>query len=445
MGSIVLSSSQETACDAFRAFIQDPEKKEFLLSGPAGTGKSFLTNYMLDVVKDEHELVRLIKPGTPSPRFHYTATTNKAAGVLGNMTGGDAKTIHSALGLTIRNNFKTGKVSLQRGRGEAINLNEGILIVDESSMVNWDLLQWIQKAQDKHRNCKILYIGDSYQLPPVNEDTCPIFQQIQDQYHLVDIHRQAAGSPIIQLSQGYRKCLDDPTQAWPEVVADNTAIFTYSEPKAWRKVLRDHYTAQHEPDDLRILAWTNDRVGGYNSWLRTQLGYGEHPVPGEVVLSNSTLVLDSGRVLAATDSRHTIQEVDSADQCGIAGYKLSLVSAEGAPLSVFQPKDWNEARMFLKKLARAKDWPEYFGVKNSWADMRPIHTQTVHKSQGSTYKKVFIDVTDIGKNSRWTEVARLMYVAITRASDEVHIFGQLPPRPTAATAARTAQDVLSSL
>jgi ATP-dependent exoDNAse (exonuclease V) beta subunit len=38
---------------------------------------------------------------------------------------------------------------------------------------------------------------------------------------------------------------------------------------------------------------------------------------------------------------------------------------------------------------------------------------------------VFVDLNNIGQNTRWQEVARLVYVAITRASDKIHVFGEL--------------------
>ena len=57
--------------------------------------------------------------------------------------------------------------------------------------------------------------------------------------------------------------------------------------------------------------------------------------------------------------------------------------------------------------------------------MRPIYASTVHKSQGSTYREVFVDLNNITKNNNWREVARLVYVAITRASENVHLYGEL--------------------
>ena len=47
---------------------------------------------------------------------------------------------------------------------------------------------------------------------------------------------------------------------------------------------------------------------------------------------------------------------------------------------------------------------------------------TVHKSQGSTYDDVYIEYANILSNTRETEKLKLLYTAITRSSNKLHIF-----------------------
>ena len=82
--------------------------------------------------------------------------------------------------------------------------------------------------------------------------------------------------------------------------------------------------------------------------------------------------------------------------------------------------------------ARAKadpsNWKKFFEVKETWLDLRAVYASSIHKSQGSTYDTVFLNLADIGKNWNATDVARLLYVGITRAAKQVVCYGYLPDR-----------------
>ena len=94
----------------------------------------------------------------------------------------------------------------------------------------------------------------------------------------------------------------------------------------------------------------------------------------------------------------------------------------------FLPKRHSDAKALLKRLAKKKEWVDFFSIKETWLDLRPSYASTVHKSQGSTYETTFIDMSDIGKCRIPSDVARMVYVAITRASQQVIIYGDLPPK-----------------
>ena len=46
---------------------------------------------------------------------------------------------------------------------------------------------------------------------------------------------------------------------------------------------------------------------------------------------------------------------------------------------------------------------------------------TVHKSQGSTFKNVFIDINDILDNNNQNETSKCLYTAITRSSKTLNL------------------------
>ena len=66
-------------------------------------------------------------------------------------------------------------------------------------------------------------------------------------------------------------------------------------------------------------------------------------------------------------------------------------------------------------------WQAYYKIKNSLADLRPPFAGTTHKAQGGTFPAVFIDKTNINKCKNRATRARLFYVALTRASENVYI------------------------
>ena len=58
-------------------------------------------------------------------------------------------------------------------------------------------------------------------------------------------------------------------------------------------------------------------------------------------------------------------------------------------------------------------------------DLRPEDASTVHKSQGSTFDTVFIDLSDLSTCRQPDMAARLLYVAFTRARNRVVLYGKL--------------------
>ena len=70
-------------------------------------------------------------------------------------------------------------------------------------------------------------------------------------------------------------------------------------------------------------------------------------------------------------------------------------------------------------------WERYFTLKNSFQDVIPRYSFSVYKSQGSTIKYVYIDINELDSLSRFLtpdELYRLLFVAISRASEKVVFF-----------------------
>lgn len=143
--------------------------KNVLVSGPAGTGKSFL----ISICKAEAEAT-----GRP---FQITATTGAAAVLLGS----DAKTIHSWSGLKLGLEpaekiigdivkFKTRVRNVLRGAG--------ILVIDEISMMSMsffdlldEVLRGVRMDSRPFGGIQVILCGDFFQLPPVSRTEATMF------------------------------------------------------------------------------------------------------------------------------------------------------------------------------------------------------------------------------------------------------------------------------
>jgi hypothetical protein len=66
-----------------------------------------------------------------------------------------------------------------------------------------------------------------------------------------------------------------------------------------------------------------------------------------------------------------------------------------------------------------KNWQT--NVIDRFAQLNYGYSITVHKSQGSTFKNVFIDISDILDNNNTNEVSKCLYTAITRSSDTLEL------------------------
>ena len=61
-----------------------------------------------------------------------------------------------------------------------------------------------------------------------------------------------------------------------------------------------------------------------------------------------------------------------------------------------------------------KDW--HNNVIDVFADINYGYSITVHKSQGSTFRNVYLDMNDILDNKNNEEVLKCLYTGITRTS-----------------------------
>lgn len=190
---ITLTEDQERAKNLIVEWFINTDDQVFVLSGYAGTGKTFLIDYVV------RQVLRM-KVGSEAV---FVSPTGKAAANLVK-NGTLAGTVHSLIYLRDEENFdvdENGEIiesdELAFVKKEKIDEKIRLIIIDEASMINEavliDLLSF---------GVKCLFAGDGAQLPPVS-GTCPLMET--PHYTMKEIVRQAADNPIIQVATMARK------------------------------------------------------------------------------------------------------------------------------------------------------------------------------------------------------------------------------------------------
>jgi ATP-dependent exoDNAse (exonuclease V) alpha subunit len=67
-------------------------------------------------------------------------------------------------------------------------------------------------------------------------------------------------------------------------------------------------------------------------------------------------------------------------------------------------------------------WVKYYKAQQAFADVAYNYAITAHKSQGSTYKNVFVIEDDIDFNTNIVERNKIKYTSYTRPTDKLFIF-----------------------
>jgi exodeoxyribonuclease-5 len=253
-------------------------------------------------------------------------------------------------------------------------LSTKLVIIDECSMVDdrmgEDLL---------HFGCKVLVLGDPAQLPPVRGGG--FFTEHRPNILLTEIHRQAAGNPIIDMATKVRK-------------GERLELGTYGDSEVVDRLDPEMALAADQ-----IIVGKNATRRKTNQRVRELRGFkGTTPNQGERLVclkNNHDVGLLNGSIWSVNEVYHADSlTVDMNIQAEDETWNMD-VSGHGCIFEGVDPEWW----------AR-RDADEFdFG-----------YVLTCHKSQGSQWPHVLL--VDESKVF-WQNAQRWLYTAITRASDKV--------------------------
>lgn len=414
LDNLVLSEDQQKALTAFNEFILDPVDTVFVLRGFAGCGKSTLVRVILDQLPRVLKAARLIQLPVADYNVELTATTNKAAEALAGITGSTVATVHSKLNIRVSTDYRTGEAELKIARN-AGKLMHTILVVDEASFIDRALLQMIFQQVE---NCKIIFIGDPAQLSPVKSNSTPVFDAPFRGAELREVMRQAAGNPIIDLATKFRQTVE--TGEFFSFSPDGYHIQHLPRAKFEELVLAEFTRPDWRYHDSKVLAWTNKTVVGYNHAIAARAKGNPELQVGDYAVCNSYVRNQQGSI--KTDALVFISQLFKKEtRHGVYGRYVEL----NYGLTFFCPDNFAD-RAAAHKLAISEErFSNAQEISESWIDLRAAYACTINKSQGSTYDKVFIDLDDIRKCNSGEQIARMLYVAVSRARFHVYFTGDL--------------------
>lgn len=402
------------------------------LRGSAGTGKTTIILELINRAEDYFDQV------------FVTAPTNKATKVLAEKTGKHAITIYKMLGLVLKDQ-ETEQILEQAGRIQLEPDERVLLIVDEASMMNQELMGLVDEMVAEHDLLYVLFVGDPYQLNPIKEEESRAMTY--EGYELTEVLRQAADNPVIQLAQHIRDLQTNNVKGSIPYSSyiDGTRIVHH---RAFGHFIGAYLEKFRANESAHLVAWTNNKVNEMNRNIRRKL-YGadaKQPflIDEEVMLyeplfettysrgkHRKNIVLENSALAIVADVQQTVSNFP-----GGLSFDTWLVEldADNYFHQAFVPANPAEVTNELKAIAkRAVDGDpkkrglifrdEYYPIKNHFIDIRPSHAMTAHKSQGSTFDSVFVDVQNISFNKNDLERLRCLYVAITRCAKELHLYG----------------------
>jgi exodeoxyribonuclease V len=422
--SLSLNAQQQTALEQLHDFVGGSESC-FVLEGYAGTGKTTLLQAFVAQLQSQGDHRPIV----------FSAFTNKATKVLAQMAaawglGIDCLTCCQLLGLRPQINQETGEQEFIPDRDQRSSFEKyALVVVDECSMVNqnlWELL--ITEVACFHTSVQILFVGDSAQLPPINERCSQTFVAIANRALLTEVVRYSGAIGV--LAESIRHCLD--AQRLPQFTTDlnleQTEGTVVLPTRDWQQQLVRAFgcdRAQSNPDYVRALAYTNRRVNTLNSQIRDAIFGNQVPrfVPGERLIAMHPIFGTEEEILMQTSSECVVEDAWEDESQGWRVWCLRVENDANLVFTLRVLHEFEHARFKreLNQLAETKQWQEFWSLKQRFASVNYSYALTIHKSQGSTFQNVFIDWPDAMQNRNVRERNQLLYVAVTRAAKRLFI------------------------
>ena len=369
-----------------------------VITGGPGTGKTTIVKCIITILKQQGMNVLLLAP------------TGRAAKRMSDSTGEEAKTIHRALEVNFKGNFKSGF-----NYNENNPLNTDAVIVDEVSMVDASLMNYLLKALP--RDAKLILVGDKDQLPSVGAGNVLddiLKSEIIKTIMLTKIFRQEATSLIITnahlINEGKMPVIDNQSKDFffeskvelPEI--KNSIVNMVVE--------RIPSFANTNSENIQVLAPLKAGVCGIDN-LNTELQKKLNPpaVRKHELNVGSTIFRTGDKVMQTVNNYELtwVRESGYLKEVGEGVFNGDIGHIEDIDFQT------NEVSVEFED-GRLAVYP-----RNELSQLSLAYAITIHKSQGSEFDYVIIPAISgpsiiLHRN--------LIYTAVTRAKKMVVIVGE---------------------
>ena len=206
-------------------------------------------------------------------------------------------------------------------------------------------------------------------------------------------------------------------EKWPELITDLNYIMHKSR-NDFNQAIRDEFSKPDwKPSEAKILSWTNATAINYNKLVHQHLTGNDHFAVGDYVICNSF----QEKLKLPVESLVRIASMIPIEMQGIPGYSITVTNNT---TRFFLPHNRKMLQKRINHLYQTNPM-EANHLKDYSIDLRLAYASTINKAQGSTYKKVFLDLDDVGKCIDSDNLARLMYVGSSRPSQQLIFTGSL--------------------
>jgi len=430
--------------------LKDAGDECFILKGYAGTGKTTVLGALVKALTQYNYKSVLLAP------------TGRAAKVITGYSGRKAYTIHKRI------YRKKSALNVDESFAIADNLAVNTLfIIDEASMVSDQLsgnnretlLNDLVKYVYNKKNCKLMLVGDTAQLPPVGSDESPALDEelMKRQfglavfsYELTDVLRQQKNSGILDNVTRIRDMIRLEKETMPKIITKGyTDVFRMTGERLEEGL--EYAYNKYGNENTLIICRSNKNANLYNKQIRARLLWREEELTGGdqiMVVKNNYFWLQeqegsSTGFIANGDIAkiRKVRRIEDMYGFRFADVQLEFIDYAEDPVldckilldtlysesPALQPAD--QKRFYLEAM---KDYDHITNkrAKHNELKLNPYYNAlqikfayaiTCHKAQGGQWNAVFVDQGYLTDDMVNTDFLRWFYTACTRATDELFL------------------------